>query len=92
MAVETVSFIPSIILESNSVFGIFKLATILPKYSLKISETLFSSVIISSLSTNVTFSLLIVLSEKDGLITFQNNLLSVTDLGYRLLQKALFVF
>ena len=76
IAIETGSSVPSMVLEEYSVSGIFKLDTILLKKSLKISQILFSLLIISLFSTRVIFSLLTALSEKDGFITFQNNLLS----------------
>ena len=80
IAIETGSSVPSMVLEEYSVSGIFNLDTILLNKSLKISQILFSLLIISLFSTRVIFSLLTALSEKEGFITFQNNLLSVTEL------------
>ena len=80
IAIETGSSVPSTVLEEYSVSEMFKLDTILLKKSLNISKNLFSLLIISLFSTRVIFSLLTALSEKEGFITFQNNLLSVTEL------------
>ena len=63
---------------------IFKLVTIFEKSVFKVSATLPSSMTVSSFSVETTLSELLDLSEKQNLKVFQNFLLSVTSLIFRL--------
>ena len=65
-------------------FRIFKLVTIFEKSVFKVSATLPSSMTVSSFSVETTLSELLDLSEKQNLKVFQNFLLSVTSLIFRL--------
>ena len=84
MAMETVSSVLSTFTEQG-ILGIFKFVTISLKKLLKISQISFSLFMISSFSIRVIFLLPHALSEKEGFITFQNNLLSITVLVSSLL-------
>ena len=57
--------------------SIFRLLTILKKKVFKSSAVLSSSIIISSSSINVVFKVDVILSDKKGLMVFQNVLLSL---------------
>ena len=67
----------------HGISGMFKFATISPKKLLKISQISVTLFMISLFSTSVILPLTRALSEKEGFITFQNNLLSVTVLVSR---------
>ena len=57
--------------------SIFRLLTILEKKVFKSSAVLSSSIIISSFSMNAVFKVDVILSDKKGLMVFQNVLLSL---------------